>query len=318
MKLNKIRQFDESEYTLITNLMTSSLKWINTNLHRFSPVRSKDLNTWDVKSFSELSFLYARLIKCDHPLLKDTLPQWRKFLRYHIENPIFAQAARKRPITSFPFLFPYLMLRSQGYRNEYYEETLRIIDKWGYFESIEVVPYRAFDLVYTYWKAGLREEPNWESLYMKTVLGRSNNSFCIDEDSAYSITHTIFYLTDVGSRPFPISKAYKEHSIKMVESLLLHFWRIGHWDLMGELLINLNSIGFENKLLFTEAKNAFHEVWRDNGAVPGMKIYPNFPNTSDTEEEFQSCYHTTLVGIFYCATSLNHIDNIGGRQGCLA
>ncbi|PGU19074.1 DUF6895 family protein [Bacillus thuringiensis] len=306
---------DNPQYTIISNLMVSSLDWIDQNLHRFSPVRSGDLDEWDVKSFSELCFLYSYLKRWKHPLFKNILPKWEKFLRFHIENPVFAQMARKRPVTSFPFLFPYLNLRSSGYRHDYYEDTLRIIERWGYFDSIEVVPYRAFDLVYTYWKSGwIDKEPDWEKLYMQTVLARCRNSFCIDIDSAYSITHTIFYLTDMGDRAAPISKIHLDRSVNLVESLLLHFWRIGHWDLVGELLINLNTIGHTNSLLFEGAKNAFHEVWQKNGGIPSMKTLQHIKYEKDGEEEFQNCYHTTLVGVFYCATALNRMQSVGGTE----
>ncbi|MBS4198558.1 hypothetical protein KHA93_02705 [Bacillus sp. FJAT-49732] len=304
------------EQEVIMNLMKNSLEWIDRNLHRFSPVRSGDLDEWDVKSFSELCFLYIHLKHWDHPLTENILPKWFDFLRFHLEHPVFAQMARKRPISSFPFVFPYLKLRSGGYRNEYYEQTLEMIERWGYFKSIEVVPYRAFDLVYTYWKSGwLEKEPDWEKLYMDTVMARSQNSFCIDVDSAYSITHTIFYLTDMGNRPAPISKLHFDRSIQLVESLLIHYWRIGHWDLMGELLINLNNIGYTNTLLLNGAQKAFHKVWRNNGALPSMRTPQVINYEPYSEEEFQNCYHTTLVGLFYCATTLNRMNSaVGGTH----
>ncbi|MFY0802054.1 hypothetical protein AB1K12_09860 [Peribacillus frigoritolerans] len=190
-----------------------------------------------------------------------------------------------------------------------------MVERWDYFNSFEVVPYREFDLAYTFWKSGwVDKEPDWKSLYSSTVLARCNSSFCIDVDSAYSITHTIFYLTDMGNRSAPISKSHTEHSVELVESLLLHYWRIGHWDLMGELLINLNTIGHKNTLLFEEAKIAFHEVWQDNGALPSMRTQQHIKYELDEEEQFKNCYHTTLVGLLYCATALNRMKSVGGDE----
>ena len=58
----------------------------------------------------------------------------------------------------------------------------------------------------------------------------------LDDEAAYAITHTLFYLTDFGGRGAALSHRQRERAVDLVEVLLLHYWRTGRWDLVGELL----------------------------------------------------------------------------------
>ncbi|WP_347553105.1 hypothetical protein ABFG93_21240 (plasmid) [Pseudalkalibacillus hwajinpoensis] len=299
-------QFNQLEFQDLKKYATSSIDWIDRNLERFSPIRTGDFNNSDLKSFAELTLVYALLEEWNDLHIDNHLSKWRNFILKHCEEQSYAQMVRKSPRSAFLYLLPYLMLRSTGYRSTYYEDTLDYIQRWGYFESIELVPYRSLDLQYMCWKSGyFNHEPDWYKLYRSTVLGRFRSPLSLDNDAAYSVTHTLFYLTDFGNRNTPIAASEIDHVTKLIEYLLIHYWRVGHWDLMGELLINLNCLGRNDSFIYAKASQAFQEAWRNDGGIPGMRLERDLDREDDEEETFQNCYHTTLVGVLYCATSMN-------------
>ena len=214
----------------------------------------------------------------------------------------------------------YLALRSSGYRSTYHEETLRLVRRWGYPAVTETVPYRVLNNQYFLWKSGLtRREPSWQTLYKRTILARAHCIAYLDRDDAYSITHTLFYLTDFGNRPLPLPDSEQTRINEIIEALLVHYWRTSYWDLVGELLINLECLNMGKSVCYTGSANAFQQAWLKNGAVPPHPIESKPDHVDPTNNEkgadedksadertkfFWRHYHTTLVGVLYCALTL--------------
>jgi hypothetical protein len=274
------------------------------------------LNGADVKAFAELAILYGCLQEWQPHLgkclaLRQDLVQWRDFVLRHVESPEYAQIPRKHLTHAFYFLLPYLLVRATGYRSWYHEDTLRRLGESGYLTSTELVPYRVLDRLYFLWKSGYFDrEPHWHSLYRQTFLGqRWRCSVHIDREAAYSITHTLFYLTDFGNRPAPLKAREIERIWALVESLLIHYWRLCHWDLVGELLIALNCLDRRQSSFYAGAARALRHAVRGDGAVPADAIALRSVGSTQGDEQadvvFRSCYHATLVNVLYGCTALN-------------
>jgi hypothetical protein len=292
-------------YVTLHELATQSMNWINRYLPFFSPYRGNIIDYTALQAFSELSLVYTYLHNWKHLKLTNTLPTWYTFLTKHLENHSYAKMVRTNPLFSFHYLFPYLMLRSSHYRFSYYEETLNTLCRFGYLYAGETVPELYFERDFVYWKANYCKAPNWLHLYEQTSLGNRFNSLSINEDHAYAATHTLFYVTDFGNQSFPWLLREHERLAAILEMFLLHYLRVGHWDLVGELLINLHSLGKNGSTIYKEAAAGFQNAWKNNGAVPFQQGISYFKKTLHPEETFTMYYHTTLVGILYCATAMN-------------
>ncbi len=219
--------------------------------------------------------------------------------------------ARKKPSITFPFIMPYLMMRSSGYRSDYYGETLQFLDRWGFIEAIEFVPFRFLDWQFMYWKSGYEDRnPDWSQLYSQTLLARCKNHLFLDDEATYSITHTLFYLTDFGNYQLFFSQPEVTRIIDTLESLLIHNVRLQNWDITGELLINLSYIG-QPSYLYLETTKLFLQAWKTDGSVsPNRKIEQMKLNE---EDRFWNDYHTTLVAILFCAIALRQAKQGGLR-----
>jgi hypothetical protein len=307
----------------------ASLRWLNSEIHGFSLPDTAKPSGASVKALSELAIAYAWLVQCRNrvsPLtncaaLQTSLELWRRFIIGECQKRPYAEAARRYPAQAFNLLVSYLALRASGYRSTYHEETLRLVHRWGYPSVTETVPYRVLNNQYFLWKSGLtRREPSWQTLYKRTILARAHCIGYLDRDDAYSITHTLFYLTDFGNHPLPLPDSEQTRIKEIVEALLVHYWRTSYWDLVGELLINLECLNMGKSVCYTGSANAFQRAWLKNGAVPPHPVeskpdHVDPRNNDKGADEDKSAdertkffwrhYHTTLVGVLYCALTLS-------------
>jgi hypothetical protein len=145
-------------------------------------------------------------------------------------------------------------------------------------------------------------------LYTNTALAVAPDALYVDREAAYAITHTLFYLSDWGRRPPPFDEAEAERVTRILECLIVHYWRLRHWDLLGELLANRVSMPVRSSRLATSASAAFLNAWRPDGCIPGegreIKGIDKSPPSERESLIFHACYHSTLVGVLYCVSAL--------------
>jgi hypothetical protein len=306
-----------------------SLQWLDRRLQTFSPCQGGYPEAWRLKAFGELAlvFTYLQEWRC---LPLRYLRSWRAFIIDQLDDPAYGQLARKQPTAAFAYLAPYLMLRSSGFRSAYLEDTMRMLTRRQLLTTAEMVPYRKLEREHALWKSGYsRREPPWLQLARPTALLRSGNPLGWDDDVAYSITHTLFYLTDFGNRPGNLTSRELQRAIAVVECLLIHYCRTGNWDLVGELLVNLNCLSRADSPLHEAGAQRYRSSWRNDGAVP-----PHRRRGETSEEErspppsehtpgkrkpsrasFRRHYHSTLVAVLYCATAANAGRAVRKRRG---
>ncbi len=203
---------------------------------------------------------------------------------------------------------PYLSLRSGGYRNEYYERILTEYDENGYLNGLEELPFRKLDREHALWKSGWRNtSPQWYQLFKATTLAKKTNPIYLNTIDAYSVTHTLFYLTDFGNQQPPFDEDEKKDCSMLIEYLLIHYMRMGNYDLVGELLIAAECIGVYDVTIYNKALTYFKSAIRTDGAIPcdrDIQVQFNSSNLSSESEVFDNCYHTTLVSLLYEIVSL--------------
>jgi uncharacterized protein DUF6895 len=291
------------------------LRWLSGNLDRFSPI-DKTGGAPEITPFAELAILFERLHSSKYaPFaerlgLSGHLPRWGRFIARQLNDRAYAELPRRMPAGSYNLLLPYLMLRATGYRRAFHEESLRRMTERGDGRFIELVPYRIVDREYFLWRAGVAaEEPDWARLYAETLLARIPNALHVDKEGTYAITHTLFYLTDWGRRPPPFDPEELDRVSHIVDCLAVHYWRMRHWDLLGELLLARAGLGPGESRLLSEACAAFLGAWRPEGyvlgegvEVPGLR---ESPQTAHAQIIFGECYHTTLVAILFCIAVLD-------------
>ena len=294
----------------------AGLEWLSRNLHQFAPLEKSDSSP-RIQPFAELAILYERLRSTGNGSLATQLElprhlrRWRRFLLDRCEDRAYAELGRRVPSYAFALLLPYLNLRTTGYRSVFHEETLRIAWARGFLFAAEVVPHRVLDREYFLWKSGiLRREPDWLKLYANTALAALPDALYVDRETTYAITHTLFYLSDWGRRPPPFDETEVARVTQILDCLMVHYWRLRHWDLLGELLVNRVSMQAQGSRLTTDAAAAFLNAWRPDGCIPGEGLEIEGLDKAPPSERgpiiFRGCYHSTLVGVLYCVSALEN------------
>jgi hypothetical protein len=282
--------------------------WIRANLDLFAP--GDPLDPGEFQKLSELALLYSYTVAWSDEHVRATLKPIERFLLSFLADPAIAQLARKRLVHFNAYFFPYLALRPLGYRLDTYEEGLLAARRAGYPRALEATPYRELEILHLMWKAGLRRQrPLCNKVYRRTVLARCRNPVHLDIGTAYSVTHSLFYINDFCGPPKVMSSDDVRRSANIVESLLVHYWRKQDWDLVSELGINLVSLDRCNTSLFSGVAWALFNTWESqpDGALPGRSFEHDVAEP-EPNYRFKHCYHTTLVGTLFCEAYRHRVD----------
>lgn len=278
------------------------LTWMTNHLDLFVP--QDPFNPEKIKEFAELSILYGCLATWRLARPYAQLEHIKSHLFEFLSNPAIAEWVRKLPAYYSPYLIAYLPLRGAGIRIPDMEEAERLLRRAGYPQGLETTPYRELEFQYLTWKGGVvRKPPAWGSVFRRTTLARCRNPVYFSVSEVYSVTHTLFYLTDVCG-PAKIVDADRKLAIRVVEPLALHYWRKPDWDITSELLLNLVALDRFDTPLFRAAFQAVNENWLPDGSLPGP-AFAELAADASRREIFERCYHTTLVGLLLCGAYLH-------------
>ncbi len=209
------------------------------------------------------------------------------------------------------FLFNHFLISGSEVLLEYYNER-SIVPKVDVDKLREMVkckldvlprrsPYRQLDVSYSLSKVGIKSNyPDADSLLWTTVISKKFNPLYLSDDLAYSITHTIFYITDMGRRDKEFILKYRVS--KLLKTLIYFFELKNNVDLLSECLICLYFITKDKKKLLLENKellnNAFNFIYSrqlDSGAEIAPGENAQLLSKKPIEAIFFGNYHTTLV-----------------------
>ncbi|MBK0348545.1 hypothetical protein JDW15_07930 [Aerococcaceae bacterium zg-ZJ1578] len=270
-------------------------KWLENNLEFFNINNSLD----DLQFKAVIEFMYIYTAMYDFELTeKDQI-----FIDYLIK------VARKKELINYlkhdinslqGFLIATIFLKR--FDESYQEDNIFFhIDNMPYV--LEKTPYRKLDIKSSF---EFLEYPDsfssFESLSKQTILFKPTPVYSYNFAEMYSATHTIFYLTKLGS--VDISSRFSNNCYefiyrKLLKLLIVSFMNM-HYDLVLEFILcfvflncDFNNKEYEViKTILFFLNQRFNEL---NLIVPTEK----YLTEEDSQEEvFRKCYHTNLVLYF--------------------
>ncbi len=257
-----------------------------------------------MKRIGELALLYSCTARSSKRPQELQLVQ--TFLLNFLARSDISQLAQKRPSSYNAYALPYLFVRAAGHRLTNFEDALDKLHGSGAPLMIESVPYRTLEIAYALRAAGLTQAALRTDGYGATTLGRRKNPVYLLEWEVYSITHTLFYLSDFGRSSLLAALDERDRVSDLLTALLVHFWRKNNWDIVGELLFNLICIDSHGVSCFDLCMHAYLRAWQDDGVLPGPTFSADRKPMSD-DYVFDHCYHTTLVGLLLCGIYLERV-----------
>ncbi len=170
----------------------------------------------------------------------------------------------------------------------------------GFFDGMDRLPYRELEFHYAIARLHkIDAMPELLEAFGRTAFGRLHALPRYSIDDTYSLTHALFYVTDIGLRPAarwidPLESVRLRRTLIALVAMMV---RADHGDVLGELLICWIMCGFvanpAEKLVLDAGMGRMLALMVPDGAVP-----PTMSTRSRLLEGragFAEVYHTTLV-----------------------
>ncbi|MEU4746474.1 hypothetical protein AB0G02_39280 [Actinosynnema sp. NPDC023658] len=174
-----------------------------------------------------------------------------------------------------------------GLRHERMDELLAHLSAVD--SMTEVVPNRRLAVANARRILGLDQREDWPALTQATWLGSTPPAWAIDWMTGYSVTHTVFHLTDWGARPEGLPADIAAYLDTWLPAWIDIWSEVEQWDLVGELLIV--GVCLPTPRLEQAEWDVLAGAQHDDGLVPR----DGTPVADDPAQRFSDQQHTTIV-----------------------
>ncbi|MGD9485004.1 hypothetical protein WDH52_17400 [Streptomyces sp. TRM70308] len=217
---------------------------------------------------------------------------WREVLE---GGTVLARMQRDEPLSPMP-LELYAPFRELGHRNPQVERAAALTHRLAGWQALEMHPVRRLGLAVTEQRAGLAPSVDIAEATARTWLGRTPEPWTAGFHITYDVTHTVFHLTRWGARPDGLPPELAAYLALWLPAWLHDWADLGHWDLLGELLVVdacLPEPALDEGLWqrYAAAQDA-------GGAMPAEGA---LPACDDAGRLFDLVHHPTLVAAFASA-----------------
>ncbi|WP_399095100.1 DUF6895 family protein [Streptomyces sp. BBFR2] len=216
---------------------------------------------------------------------------WRELLD---GGNILAGLQHDEPFSPVP-LEIYGSFHELGHRHPELERAIATARQTLGWSALEMVPNRRLGVLNAERKLGLTPSGDIGRALSRTWLAQLPEPWTVQLHTAYDVTHTVFHLTNWGAAPGRIPPKIADYLTRYLPAWLEDWADLGHWDLLGELLVvdaclprpSLDAGVWER---FAAAQDA-------SGAMPLQREMPD----GDADTVFDTVHHPTLVAAFASA-----------------
>jgi uncharacterized protein DUF6895 len=272
------------------------LGWVKQHQSEFSLTNASDTEHYLqlLKPLGEL-VLTCDLLAQGKYLLQDAMDllewSWRELKDGQVLHDLLLSRPDLIILTSI-----YSSFHRNGFRRDQTWSLIEYLAKTSFARAVQFPNWRRLDY-----------EHALEQLRVGKISQRSLSSawsaqwpepWLIEHDSAYALTHEIFYITDFGRKPTRLKPKASSFVLLWLPTWIEIFLRQDNWDLVSELLMVgacLPKFNHSNDTFGRMAK-----VIKKNGYLPGPDTGgQNLKRKGNSRKRsaFLKNYHTTLVGI---------------------
>ena len=287
------------------DILRGAIEWIRFNREYFKLFRDgPDPTAHQEQALAELAILCRQLVLRGMQAQVDIAPLLAVLLDVYA-SPIFRHRLRRFTDAFIPHALVADALRhGSGLDWSAAQLELQEACERGNVTSVERPPHRLMELRRILDSAEVMHYlPSYAAICRASGLGRCINPIRLTDYEIYSITHTLFFLTDFGRFPLTgLTASRRQRAHETVDQLLgMQIYR-GNYDLVGELMLSAHCLSSPQSDFYTAGWDVLQQARLPTGAIPG----PNYQGRLEQEalargrEErdayiFENCYHTTLV-----------------------
>ncbi|QLE54419.1 hypothetical protein [Nostoc sp. TCL26-01] len=307
-----------------TQMIEKSFNWVVNNLDKFDPFKkgaSFDINYG--QKVCELAIMISGYIQLTGNEHNEYVPQIINILKTVQTNSEVKARLFRSPEEITLFCTLYGALRLLGHDNLQQRDLIQKVIDFGFIQHVERLPHRMMDILASVELGGFKHSlPSMETFYQSSILSSVPSALYLTEESIYALTHVILFLYKFGIEQGTKIPAKDIKDLQFTLSMLMIIaCQDHHWDLLGELLWCWECIGLADNFIYQQSWQAFLQVQREDGAIPGpdkssvaAKLLQNQEENNLDEQEYQEAYfghhyHTTLVGIMAGSVRQHRIAN---------
>jgi hypothetical protein len=254
---------------------------------------------WQVKPVVELVMLL--IVMKRHGVRSRTLDGLRDFALAEVEGFDWHGLASFEPSAATPMASVAELCALESRPPPFEMEFFDLLRGTGFFEGMDRFPYREMDIAYGYSRIGIPgQEARLAAWFTSTAFGRGQILARYTLDDLYSLTHAIFYLTDMGRRDAGavLDAATAARLRRALVALTAMLMRADNVDLLGELLLCWIFTGLaptvrERAVFRAGMERVLATVTPDGAVAPRAAVKRR---SDEGEATFAELYHTTLVG----------------------
>lgn len=273
----------ESPLDVRQRIGAKALGWIEANLVGFDPRNS--FTERSITAVAELAFMCVQLERWGY---RDLRPRRTclQLLPRAVADPKMQQV-----LYDFRQAFPALLvfwLALEGSKSPGIErDRIQSLVDSG-FGACERAPHRMLEVRYLLELGNFRHNlPSAEAMFCLTTLGLEVAHQDFNREEAYSVTHTVWYITDFGRRRPAILKSRLPRTIKLLEAMVAQAVATQDWDLTAESLLALDCLPSGPPVSVEYAWEKLAGAQTESGALP--------PVQDQLARGFEACYHPTLT-----------------------
>lgn len=302
---------DVSLRSAILEAEKKALDWVALHRDYFNPLTHTNVQRLKlaIKAAAELSLVCS--LACTSS--RSDVPRGAySELASYIWHEVFKHEAMQEYLLSntsgLPSYSLYVYLSQCGYEDAVYRRKLEALLEDGYIRAVESVPSMQLDLAHNLTLMGLLpDDISTADLYKMSFLAKHPSLYPLTTADAYTITHTIFFLTKFGRARSSCFSAGDEAYFRVALPRLLEFYlRRGNWDLSAELLLTLRGLGLDQLPVYQQGWMLLLISQNEDGSFTGpdteeMEGFGEIDRGSDVDDvdeawvSFRDNYHTTLA-----------------------
>lgn len=276
-------------------IASRALSWLEKNLTRFDPfVAGGEADEFHQTALAELAIVSDVLSRNRALASSGRLVAFFDLIEKVFNQPDFYLNIYRIKQSFIAHLMIHNTLRRQTRASPFIDEEIQHLIDTGYATK-ERTAFRWLELRYALDAGSFRHDfPSETELFRLTALGQRVSADSLIEPDAYSITHTIFYLTDFGIHN-SLLIAKQDRIIAMLEELIARAIEARNPDLVAELILSSYCLRTGESESIRRGWLHLDSVQERDGMIRGAEfILPEAISQRD-EFEFMMFYHPTLM-----------------------
>lgn len=314
----------------VQEAVDSAVDWVFARLDRFSPFDDSDAYVPSrLKSFAEFAIMLAPLTALVSPPAS-IKSHAIELLDKASARPEFTDWIIRAPDILVQYVQICAALRVLGFDSPELRCRIQSAVDAGSVEQLERVPHRSLELSLSLDWAGIAHSmQSAEELVEMSILSAALRAPLLSRDTVYAITHVIMFCARFGLNPCSLGPKISIDRVReLICDLLVAACQDDDWDVLGELLLCWDCLGFAPTPVTAAAWNTFLSARTPNGSFLGRPPKEN-PKSADggtaadgapdvasagkpaEDQAFDDVYHTTLVAILAGSLHLHRAQQLG-------